>query len=75
MMRSLVTFATIDAAATQAATSSPFHMARAGTPRPRTGNPSVSTYPGVAGQPGQRAPHPGDVADVQPAARRSRPPG
>ena len=43
MMRSLVTLATIEAAATQAATSSPFHMASAGTPRPRTANPSVST--------------------------------
>ena len=46
MMRSRVTLATIEAAATQAATSSPFHMARAGTPRPRTAKPSVSTYPG-----------------------------
>ena len=43
MIRSLVTLAMMEAAATQAATWSPFHMARAGTPRPRTGNPSVST--------------------------------
>src|SRR5262249_6808090 len=40
MMRSLVTLATTEAAATQAATSSPFHMARAGTPSPRTAQPS-----------------------------------
>ena len=43
MIRSLVTLATIDAAATQAATWSPFHIASAGTARPRTGKPSVST--------------------------------
>ena len=42
-MRSLVTLATIDAAATDAATWSPFHTASAGAPRPRTAKPSVST--------------------------------
>src|SRR5215467_10442311 len=43
MRRSLVTLAITDAAATQAATSSPFHMASAGIARPRTAKPSVST--------------------------------
>ena len=46
MIRSLVTLAITDAAATQAATWSPFHMARAGTASPRTPKPSVSTYSG-----------------------------
>ncbi len=48
MMASLVTLATTDAAATLAATWSPFHIASAGTASPRTGKPSVSTYPGRA---------------------------
>ena len=46
MMRSLATFATIDAAATQAHTASAFHIPRSGTVSPSTGNPSDSTYPG-----------------------------
>ena len=37
----------IDAAATQAATRSPFHTARPGVPRPSTAKPSVSTYVGA----------------------------
>ena len=47
MSRSRVTFASTDAAAMQAATRSPFHTASPGTPRPSTGNPSVSTYAGA----------------------------
>ena len=43
MSRSRVTLASTDAAATQAATWSPFGTASAGRPNPRTGNPSVST--------------------------------
>jgi hypothetical protein len=46
MIRSRVTFASTLAAATQAATRSPFHTARPGAPRPSTGNPSVNTYSG-----------------------------
>ena len=34
------------AAAMQAATRSPFHIARPGTPSPSTGKPSVRTYSG-----------------------------
>ena len=47
MIRSRVTFATMLAAATQAATWSPFHTASPGTASPGTGNPSVSTYCGT----------------------------
>ena len=43
MIRSRVTLASTDAAATQAATWSPLGTARAGLPKPRTGKPSVST--------------------------------
>ena len=46
MIRSRVTLASTDAAEMQAATRSPFHTARPGTPSPSTGNPSVSTYDG-----------------------------
>ena len=42
-MRSLVTLASTEAAATQAATWSPFGTASVGRPKPRTGKPSVST--------------------------------
>ena len=42
MMRSRVTLATIDAAATQAETASPFLTASAGHGIRGTGNPSVS---------------------------------
>ena len=37
----------IEAAATQAATRSPFQTARPGVPSPSTANPSVSTYVGA----------------------------
>ena len=46
MIRSRVTFASTLAAATHAATWSPFHTARPGTPAPSTGKPSVKTYSG-----------------------------
>ena len=46
MIRSRVTLAITDAAEMQAATRSPFHIARPGTSSPSTGNPSVSTYAG-----------------------------
>ena len=46
MIRSRVTLASTDPAAMQAATRSPFHTARPGTPSPSTGNPSVRTYSG-----------------------------
>ena len=46
MSRSRVTLASTLAAATHAATRSPFHTARPGTPNPSTGKPSVSTYSG-----------------------------
>src|SRR5690349_2269162 len=46
MSRSRVTLASTLAAATQAATRSPFQTARPGTPSPSTGKPSVSTYSG-----------------------------
>jgi hypothetical protein len=42
-MRSLVTLASTDAAATQAATRSPFQTASAGAGRPAIGKPSVRT--------------------------------
>ena len=48
MIRSRVTLAMTDAAAMHAATRSPFHIARPGTPRPAIGKPSVRTYPGVS---------------------------
>jgi hypothetical protein len=43
MMWSRVTLAMMDAAATQAATRSPFQTAKPGTPSPSTLNPSVKT--------------------------------
>src|SRR5918996_3766523 len=46
MIRSLVTFATIDAAATETATASPFFIASDGHGIRGTGNPSVSAYSG-----------------------------
>src|SRR5215217_6763363 len=46
-MRSRVTLASTEAAATQAATRSPFHTARPGRASPGTGKPSVSTYSGA----------------------------
>ena len=46
MIRSRVTFAITEAAEMQAATRSPFHIARPGTSSPSTGNPSVRTYAG-----------------------------
>ena len=46
MIRSRVTFAITLAAATHAATWSPFQTANPGVPSPSTGNPSVSTYDG-----------------------------
>ena len=64
---SLVTFATIDAAATQAATWSPFQIARDGAGRPRHREAVDEYIPGLAAQPGDGAAHPGDVAPVQPA--------
>src|SRR5437868_6111376 len=49
IIRSRVTLATIEAAATQAMTWSPFHTASDGAGRPGTGNPSVRMYPGSEG--------------------------
>jgi hypothetical protein len=46
IIRSRVTFATTEAAATQAATRSPFHTASVGAGMPLMGKPSVSTYDG-----------------------------
>ena len=64
MIRSRVTFATIEAAATQAATRSPFQTARPGTPRPSTLKPSVSTYVGGDVEPEQRPAQRGQVGHV-----------
>ena len=47
MMRSLVTLASTDAAATQAATRSPFQTASVGAGSPAIGKPSVRTYDGA----------------------------
>ncbi len=46
MIRSRVTLARIDAAATHATDASPFQTAVVGMPRPGTGKPSVSAYAG-----------------------------
>ena len=48
MIRSRVTLASTDAAATHAAAWSPLGTASAGRPNPRTAKPSVRTYPGGA---------------------------
>ena len=65
MIRSLVTFATIEAAATQTATWSPFHIASAGHGEPRDLEAVGQHVAGARGQARERAPHPGHVADVQ----------
>ena len=67
MIRSRVTLASTLAAATHAATWSPFQTASPGTPSPSTGKPSVSTYSGRVASDGQRPAHGGQVAHVQPA--------
>ena len=72
MIRSRVTLAITDAAAMQATVASPFGTASAGMVRPRTGKPSVSAYAGAGVEPGQRAPHPLQVAAR--AARAGPPP-
>ena len=65
MIRSRVTLAMIDAAATQAATRSPFQTASPGAPSPSTRKPSVSTYRwDVQPRAGHGHPERLDVGDV-----------
>ena len=66
-MRSLVTLATIEAAATDAVTWSPFHTARAGTRQPADREAVGEHVTGPLAQPGQRPAHARHVAHVQPA--------
>ena len=64
MMRSRVTLASTEPAAMQAATRSPFHTARPGTPEPVDGEPVGEHVVGRHVEQGHRPPQRLDVGDV-----------